>query len=73
MSAVATKPSTLIRFADLSFECRPVRETLELVPNQGNWSEAEYLRLIVRTSCGVFSRRPKRVVVARPVYDCGFE
>ena len=45
MSAVVTKSSTSIRFADLSFEGRPVSETLELVPNQGNWSEEEYLLL----------------------------
>ena len=45
MSAVVTKPATSFRFADLSLERRPVSETLEFVPNQGNWSEDEYLRL----------------------------
>ncbi len=45
MPAVATKPSTAIRLADLSRRYRRGRDPIELVPNQGRWSEDEYLDL----------------------------
>ncbi|MFM9965295.1 MAG: Uma2 family endonuclease [Planctomycetaceae bacterium] len=45
MPAVATKPSTTIRFADLSRRYRRGRDPSDLVPNQGEWSEEEYLDL----------------------------
>lgn len=45
MPVVATKPSSKTRLADVSRRYRLGRDSSELVPNQGHWSEAEYLDL----------------------------